>query len=409
MIADGGTGVQEEIVGAVGVLVRETGDPLDAVLAEEDVLRGVAGQLFADVGLPYAVDGFLLEQVFLILADGREILLADHCAAGDDRLAVAVAAVDHGIFLRAGVLLRQGYRVGEIGARLERHHDAPVRYRALQLADQLRGAGECGDGVIEVARRAVVAVGGDVHVSVVDERVFFLRIVTLYHRAVIPDGVRVVESHEDGGELLTRGVAAGIQQVGIARLHAGDESHPGRPAEGILRVAVGFFPVGELFYISHSHGVVVLVSREAVHHRRQLLSRYLSARVEFSLGNAVDDVVILRPDDGARIVLSVLHVGEVASELRLGGALHAVEDRHDHPPGHRSRGIELSSAHAVHIAVVVSVFDRPVAPAFFLHVGEGGFFSCHGDRQRPGDHYGSQNECKNLFHFKNSSWGMSST
>ena len=247
-------------------------------------------------------------------------------------------------------------------ARLERHHDAPVRDRRFEGAHHLNGAGKRGDRVVEVAGIGIVPVRRNVNIGVGDERVFFFGVAALHYRVVILHGIGAVESHEDRGELLARCAAPGIQKIAVARLHAGDEPHPGRPVQRILRVAVGLVPVGELFYISHEHGIVVLVRREAVHHGGELLACDLPARVEHALADAVDYIVVFCPDNGVRVVFPVLHVGEIRAELHLGRTLHAVEHGDDHSAGHGAGRVEFPAAHAVHVFAGIGVFYGVVAP-----------------------------------------------
>ena len=283
-------------------------------------------------------------------------------------------------------------------ARLERHHDTSVGDRRFEGAHHLNGAGKRGYGLVKGARVVVVAVGEDVNIGVIHKRVFLLGIMAPRRRVVIADGVRVVESHEDSCELLAGGFAPGVEKVGPPRSHPGYETGARRPVKGILRVAVSGSRIGEQIGVPGAHGVVVLIDRIAVEHGGELLAGDLPVRVEHALADAVDDFVILRPDDRPRVVLPVLHVGENGLELHLRRLFHAVEDRDDHGTGHCPRGIEFSASHAVHVAVVVGVLYRLVAPPGLFHVGERGFFSCHGDRQRPGEHQRREDQGNELFH-----------
>ena len=132
------------------------------------------------------------------------------------------------------------------------------------------------------------------------------------------------------------------------------------------RVEIG---VGELFGDALSRLAADLVV--AVEDLGHLLTGDGLGGLERAVLIAVDDLVRTGPQNGVGIPAAVRAVGELFADLALdlGGARHAVQDRHKHPARQRAVRVERGLVQTLHIILLGDIVDSLNSPVAVDNVG----------------------------------------
>ena len=174
---------------------------------------------------------------------------------------------------------------------------------------------------------------------------------------------------DDLGQLGTGGMALGIQRQLAVIQGAADDALGNGPVKGCLSIGRDLLGIGEILQIIL---VDFQLAVEAPDHGDQLLTGHKAVRIEMGSVNAVDDFILLSPDDSVLIPV-ILQINELGGvDGRDHRVSQAVQDHGSHGAGTGAVGVKENRCYAVHElrVMVVGVGDVGRKPIVLLDILE---------------------------------------